>query len=84
MESMIITIQNCPLCKKSHKHSLRIEREEVFGFLTVDCLKETVKVIDVVLLCPTKKTQFKATIEISESSLDKIKKVKEEAANADK
>lgn len=77
MEEIEISV-HCPCCKNPcEKHVLNIERDYVLGLMTAEAMKETNRLIDVILMCPEKNIPFKVTLKLSETSLSKIKKVSE-------
>ena len=77
MDQENLTVNPCPLCKKSHKYVLNVDREYAMGLVISGAHKEITRQFDVVLTCPKKNVSFVVTVSLCETDLSRIKSVKE-------
>lgn len=74
MANDILEISNCPLCKRKHRYSLRVERSKYLlgRSLTVVKKKRRIKRI---FNCPNKNEFFEAIIELEEDERGQVSRV---------
>lgn len=72
-----ITINNCPLCGKSHTYDLKVERSFVMKWTTGNDSPESQNVVRLTrfFICPEKKENFQGVLSLYETPSERIKAV---------
>lgn len=72
-----IEIEQCPVCKGSHSYALQVRRSLIFKMMTPGDAAEQPRSVRVtrVFVCPAKGQQFKATITLFDTSVNRIEDV---------
>jgi hypothetical protein len=74
-EDLQLTVR-CPLCAEEHTYSLLVERSVTLGMLPPGLTEPAVERRFVRLFtCPVRAARFEATLALTETAVDRIKRV---------